>query len=300
MVVDEAPHLRDLAADQRAARPLAPARLVRQHRERRLEAMGEVADVGAGALDQRLAVVDQRVELGGERLELGREAALEPPGQAGADRRERRLDPPQGLERDAHLQQQRADQADEQDREREAQQPVEALALGLDLGAVAGDRVEQGGGGIGQADPAHQQPHRPAVGAGEIAGQRRRAGRQRHRQALVPQGRRAVEHLRAGVDLPVPARERLGEARLAELQAELQAAVLVDLAAGDQALEDHAEPAVEIARDGIAEQRREQIAAAAEHQRAPQGRARDQAKGERVAAPHRAPAQPPPSGARSR
>ena len=122
--------------------------------------------MGAGALDQRLAVVEQRVELERERLELGREAALEPARGAGADRGERRLDPPQRHERDPHLEQQRAEQAEEQDAERQRQQAVEAPLLGRDLGPVAGDRVEQRLGGVRQADRAHQEPQRLAVGPG--------------------------------------------------------------------------------------------------------------------------------------
>ena len=54
----------------------ARGRLVDDHRERRLERMREIADMGAGALDDLAVGVDQRVGLARERRDLDREAAL--------------------------------------------------------------------------------------------------------------------------------------------------------------------------------------------------------------------------------
>src|SRR5690606_39128408 len=141
MVIDLAAHQGDLAADQLGERALAAARFVGQHAERRLEAVGEIADVGARALDQGLVVVEEGVQLPGQRLDLGREVALEARAGAGANRAQRPADPPQRLEAEAHLDQHRADHADEQYGERDGQEAVEALPIGLDLAPVAGDRV---------------------------------------------------------------------------------------------------------------------------------------------------------------
>ena len=63
-------------------------RLVHHHRERRLERMREIADMGARALDDLAVGVEQRVGLARERRDLDREVAFEPFGAAGADRGE--------------------------------------------------------------------------------------------------------------------------------------------------------------------------------------------------------------------
>ena len=63
-------------------------RLVHHHRERRLERMREIADMGARALDDLAVGVDQRVGLARQRRDLDREVAFEPLGRAGADRGE--------------------------------------------------------------------------------------------------------------------------------------------------------------------------------------------------------------------
>ena len=142
VMVDQAAHLGDLAADQGGERAVAALGLVVQDRERRLEAVGEVADVGPGALDQGLAVVEQGVQLERQRLELGRQPALEPARAAGADRGERRLDPPERRERDPDLEQERAQEPEKEAAQRQRQQAVEAPLLGGHLGAVAGDREQ--------------------------------------------------------------------------------------------------------------------------------------------------------------
>ena len=62
--------------------------LVHHHRERRLQRMREIADMGARALDDLAVGVDQRVGLARQRRDLDREVAVEPLRRAGADRRE--------------------------------------------------------------------------------------------------------------------------------------------------------------------------------------------------------------------
>ena len=125
-------------------------------------------------------------------------------------------------------------------------------------------------------------------------------GRKRGGQRRVPQRERTAQHLRAIGDLPVPARQRLLEARLADLQAQLQLAVGVELAARHQAFDQNPEPGIEIALDRLAEQGRERIAAGAQPERAPDRGARDQAKGKRVTAHSRAAAGGSRARARSR
>ncbi len=60
------------------ARGRGALRLLREHRERRLEAVGEVAGLGLGARDRALALVEQRVQVAHERLHLARVVPLDP------------------------------------------------------------------------------------------------------------------------------------------------------------------------------------------------------------------------------
>ena len=59
--------------------------LVDDDRERRLDGVGEIADMGARALDDLAVGVDQRVGLARQRRDLDRKFAFEPFGAAGAD-----------------------------------------------------------------------------------------------------------------------------------------------------------------------------------------------------------------------
>ena len=54
-------------------------------RQRRLDRMCQVSDVGSRAFDDLAVGIDQRVGLAGERRDLDRKFALEPLGAAGAD-----------------------------------------------------------------------------------------------------------------------------------------------------------------------------------------------------------------------
>ena len=144
MVIDLPAHQRDLPAHQLGERAVAAARLVDQHAERRLQAVGEVADVGARALDQRLVVIEQRVELGRERLDLGGEVALE----ARASRR-RGWPPSAGPMRRSGSRPKRTCTSTAPSTPMNStpsaseQQAVEVLPVQLDLAPVAGDRVQQ-------------------------------------------------------------------------------------------------------------------------------------------------------------
>src|SRR5690606_4342163 len=128
-----------------------------------------------------------------------------------------------------------------------------ALPIGLDLAPVAGDRVEQRGIAAGQGDRAHEKTERLPFGPGDVEGGEALSRRQRDGQHRVPQGRRAAQDASPLLDLPVPARERLLEAGLAQLQAQLEPTLGVELAARDEAFEQHAEARIETALDRGAE-----------------------------------------------
>ena len=117
MMVDLATHQGDLAADQLREQALAAASLVRQHAERCLKAVGEIADMGARALDQRFIVLEQRVELGAGGS-ISRESRPRGVRSRRADGAERAAQAAQGLEAEANLPQHCADNADEQDAQR--------------------------------------------------------------------------------------------------------------------------------------------------------------------------------------
>ena len=59
--------------------------LVDDDRQRRLDGVGEIADMGARALDDFAVGVDQRIGLARQRRDLDRKFAFEPFGAAGAD-----------------------------------------------------------------------------------------------------------------------------------------------------------------------------------------------------------------------
>ena len=101
--------------------------------------MGKIGNMGARAAHHFLAVADQTVELGGERFDLGREFSDETARLAGADMGERDGEPAQRLKPHAHLEEDRADEAEPQDHEGPDQHPGEARDFGLDLAHVAGD-----------------------------------------------------------------------------------------------------------------------------------------------------------------
>ncbi len=110
MVVDLGAHGLGLAGDQLGQGPGRAGRLGQHHRERRLQGMGQVADVGALALDDLLVVGDEGVQLQGQGLQLGRIAARHPLGAALAHLHDLAPEVEQRLQADAHLQDHRGDQ----------------------------------------------------------------------------------------------------------------------------------------------------------------------------------------------
>ena len=94
------------------------ARLVDDDAERRLQRVREVADLGAGALDDLLVGFEQGVELLLQRLDLGGQLAVEPGGLARADRRQALLHLVQRKQAEADLEQRGGEQTDAGQRQR--------------------------------------------------------------------------------------------------------------------------------------------------------------------------------------
>ena len=80
VVVDLPAHALDLLRDRRGELGLAGGRgalgLLRQHRERRLQAVREIAGLADRAADRCVAMLEQRVEIVDERLHFARIASL--------------------------------------------------------------------------------------------------------------------------------------------------------------------------------------------------------------------------------
>ena len=203
----------------------AGRRLVDDDRQRRLERMGEVADMGAGALDDLAVGLEQRVGLARQRRDLDRKVALQPLGAC-----------PRGWRRaisEMRLSGARPKRtwnivmkiSTERERaEGEDQRLVEGPDLVVDL--LAGRRRRRPGSGRPRRD---RRCARRCAAAGPRALSRSRAGCRRRRPApsassstgrLLSHNEREARtsRLRRAEpgDLPVPARQRQLEQRLAE------------------------------------------------------------------------------------
>jgi hypothetical protein len=136
-------HHRGLAAHRLGQPARRARRLVGQHRQRRLQRVRQVADMGAGAGQHLGGVVEQAVQLLGQRRHLARELALEPFGPAGADLGQGAADAAQRPEAEVDLDQHRHHQAEAERAQRPDERGVEPSDVGLDLGPVGGDREHQ-------------------------------------------------------------------------------------------------------------------------------------------------------------
>ena len=174
VVVHLPPHQRDLLGDRgregRIAVRLEPLGFVRQHGQRRLQSMGEVARFRGRPRERLLVVGQQRVEIVDERLHLGRIRAVKPRldaflhvGQPPADVVDRQERPAHHREADRHA----AHRDDHRDRavcvERSSSVPDLALYRHDDRGD--GDEAERPQDGA-QQKPAAQGAH---VGASSAA-----------------------------------------------------------------------------------------------------------------------------------
>ena len=220
-----------LAHLQRERIAAVGGRLVHHHRDRRLERMREIADMGARARDDLAIGVDQRIGLARERRDLDREGAFQPLGAARADRGKPLGDALERRQAEADLEGRGQQQHDRQHREGDDQRAVEAVRLLVDLGGIAGDRDQEApllAEIDGALDHAQSLVLRTldialpgAARAPSEAARSSRCGRvQSHSEREErTSGVRCIEPRH----LPVPARQRQIEQRLAERLRELAA-----------------------------------------------------------------------------
>ena len=217
-------HELGLLGDLGPERALVLARLVGDHRQRRLERVREIADLRAGAVDDVLVGEDERVELDLKRLDLGRRLAFELGRLARAYLRQALLDAAQRQEPEPHLKQRDGNEpeAGERQRDGEPRQEVGDPALVPVDRSRDDDRIARLSrlvilrvDHLDHADRLADRPlgiHPPrAVDVGpRLLLERRIECRRCQRGGDEPRARRIVERL----DLPVPARVRLLEQRL--------------------------------------------------------------------------------------
>ena len=136
IVLDLALHGSGLPGDQGTSRAAERAAFVDEHGKRRLQRMGEIADLGPRTLDDAPVVLDQRVGLGGERFDLRWKTALEPLRLSFADQRERRPHPGQRLQSEHDRECVDQDHAGAEQKEIDRQLPLEGGDLLLQLRSV--------------------------------------------------------------------------------------------------------------------------------------------------------------------
>jgi hypothetical protein len=142
--------------------------LVDDDRQRRLDGVREIADMGPGALDDFAVGVEQRVGLARQRRDFDGKFALQPFGAAGADIGDRIRDTLQRREAEADLEDRGQHQHDRQRGKGAAEVIVEAARLVENFGGVAGhaDKILAVGAEI---DRAFHHPQVLALGTFDIA-----------------------------------------------------------------------------------------------------------------------------------
>jgi hypothetical protein len=113
--------------------------LVGEHRERRLERMGEIAGLGAGAQHHLRVELEQIVEVVDQRLHLGGKSAGQLRRFAGANRTQRAPQPRHRLQAELHLQDRRGDQQGRQQKERQRERHGEGRQHAVDHRGVRAD-----------------------------------------------------------------------------------------------------------------------------------------------------------------
>ena len=247
--------------------------------------------MGAGALDDFPVGVDQRIGFARQRRDLDRKLALQPFGTAGADIGDRFGNALERRKSEADLEDRGQQQHDAERREGAAEVIVEAARLVEDLAGIAGD-ADQEFAVRAEVDRPLHHPQSLPLGAVDIA--ETDAGRGQFgavllelRQLLVPQRTRRPRFGLVAVgahDLPVPARQRQLEQRLAERLERVVGRLVRGGDLGDQGAQIEIEAAVEGALGGIAIDRRQHEPGDDEDHHHPRGRRQEQPCGERGAA----------------
>ena len=251
--------------------------------------------MGARTLDDFLVGVDQRIGLARERRDLFGEFAGEMLGGAGADGGETVGDALERGKAEAHLEHGGEQQHRRQQDEGDHQRLIERTRLIGDLGGIAGDRDEIMPV-VAEIDIALDQPQplvlRPLhIALARAVRPRRNAAVLQMRQAGVPQRARGAHVVLVGIEprhLPVPARQRQFEQRLAERLRELVARLLRRSDIGHQRAQINAEPAVEGALDRLPVDRGQHDAGDQKDDHRPGGGRDEQAQREGVGAHQRA------------
>ena len=192
--------------------------------------MRQIADMGARALDDLAIGLDQRVGLARERSDLDREFALQALGMAGPDRGKTFGNTLERRKAEAHLQDNGYEQRGGEPGKDRADDAVEAQHLVLDLRGIARDRdqvtavVAEIDGALDQPQPHILRTRRITLPVAPDAAARRSL---QMRQVGIPQRARGMHFRLLGIEprhLPVPARQRQLEQRLADRLREFVAA----------------------------------------------------------------------------
>ena len=296
MVGDLLPHALGLTGDDIGQRPRARGGLAEDDAERGLQAMGEVADVGALALDHLLVVGDQGVEFAGQGFELHRPGSRQPLGDAGAHGGDLAAQGEERLQADAHLDDHRGDEAGAQKHKGHGDGGGEGARVAIERGAVLGGDEHQRTGDARQAglEDGHAQGllERAAsvveLGLADRPGQDA-AGRHRRVERLVPQRARADDGVQGDArqgrgDLPVFAGKDAQGLGIGEGGGG-DPARLIHRGAGQKALDDLVQFVVEASDGGVAEEGGERQARGDDHRQAPRPGQKDEAPDEGAAAP---------------
>ena len=213
--------------------------------------MGEIADLGARALDDLAVGVDQLIDLGRQRSDVLRKFARDMFGLSAADRGHPFPQDPQRTQAESNRKRRRADQRQRQRQERRREPQFEAALLGLDHVGVGGD-LHQKAPVVAGVDLALDHPQLMPARADRIAAENRAVivpDRDQLRQLGREQRLRGADfrrvHIGAG-DLPVPARERELELRRDRRLGARLPLFTWDRDIGDQRFEIDAELVVEI------------------------------------------------------
>ncbi len=137
-------------------------------RQRRLDGVGEIADMGAGAFDDFAVGVDQRVGLARQRRDLDGKLALEPLGAAGADIGDRFRNALQRRKPEADLEDRGQQQHDSKRGKGAAEVIIEAARLVENLGGIAG-HADQKFSLAAEIDRPFHHPQALPLGAVDIA-----------------------------------------------------------------------------------------------------------------------------------